>query len=178
MAPVAEEIKDEAKDEIKVEEVDADTLIRNRIVFATSWANYYLQVHGLVGWQFILDRGLNRAGCCDYRKQTISLSRYFVTNPVVSLNLIYNVIAHEVAHALTPGCGHNEVWRGKFIELGGDGERCVPFAFSTFRYICYCPCGQSYFYRHRIKKAFWNEYKCHACGDGVSIVNVPALQHT
>ena len=31
-------------------------------------------------------------------------------------------LLHEVAHALTPNERHNEVWRDKCIEIGGDGE--------------------------------------------------------
>lgn len=34
-----------------------------------------------------------------------------------------NTIIHEVAHLLTIRHGHDNVWRKKCIELGGDGKR-------------------------------------------------------
>ena len=33
-------------------------------------------------------------------------------------------ILHEVAHALTEGHGHDNVWKAKLLEIGGDGKRC------------------------------------------------------
>jgi hypothetical protein len=37
---------------------------------------------------------------------------------------IKDTIIHEIAHALTKGHNHNNVWKRKCIELGGDGQRC------------------------------------------------------
>jgi predicted SprT family Zn-dependent metalloprotease len=37
---------------------------------------------------------------------------------------VLQTILHEIAHALTEGHNHDEVWRRKCIEIGGDGERC------------------------------------------------------
>ena len=36
-------------------------------------------------------------------------------------------ILHEIAHALTEGHNHDEVWRRKCLEIGGDGERCYSY---------------------------------------------------
>lgn len=39
-------------------------------------------------------------------------------------NRVRLTILHEVAHALTEGHGHDNVWKAKLLELGGDGKRC------------------------------------------------------
>jgi hypothetical protein len=37
---------------------------------------------------------------------------------------IKDTIIHEIAHALCPNQGHNRIWKRKYIELGGNGDRC------------------------------------------------------
>ena len=40
---------------------------------------------------------------------------------------VLQTILHEIAHALTEGHNHDEVWRLKCIEIGGDGKRCYSY---------------------------------------------------
>lgn len=83
-----------------------------------------LMNHGLAafGWKFRLDNAKRRAGCCNYREKTISLSRFQLGRRSYADSL--NTITHEVAHALTQGHHHDAVWARKHRELGGDGKRC------------------------------------------------------
>ena len=36
---------------------------------------------------------------------------------------VLNSILHEIAHALTPGSGHNAIWARQFKAIGGNGQR-------------------------------------------------------
>lgn len=80
--------------------------------------------HGILyeGWRVQFDNAARRFGQCRYRRKIISLSR-----PLVELNdqpTVQNVILHEIAHALTPGHGHDGYWRYIARSIGCDGERC------------------------------------------------------
>jgi predicted SprT family Zn-dependent metalloprotease len=82
-----------------------------------------LNEHGLSGWRVGFDHAKRRAGQCNYRLQTISLSRYLLAQR--SYEDTMNTITHEIAHALVgSGHGHDAVWARKHRELGGDGKRC------------------------------------------------------
>jgi predicted SprT family Zn-dependent metalloprotease len=76
----------------------------------------------LDGWSFSFDNAKKRHGLCHYSKKTIFLSKISTSNR--TNEEVKNTILHEIAHALTPGEHHNKVWKRKFIEIGGTGERC------------------------------------------------------
>jgi predicted SprT family Zn-dependent metalloprotease len=95
--------------------------------------------YGLSGWDLVFDRCLTRAGLCDYKKRHISISRHFVQSDLVTYKELFNIIFHEIAHAITPGHGHDDVWRQASIALGGDGHRlCQPFSVPTYKGFCKC----------------------------------------
>ena len=81
--------------------------------------------HGLdaQGWTFKWDSARGRNGQTNYSKRTISMSK--ILTPERDEQWVRMTIIHEIAHALVgPGHGHGAIWRRKFIELGGDGNRC------------------------------------------------------
>jgi predicted SprT family Zn-dependent metalloprotease len=83
-----------------------------------------LDKHGLraKGWVIDIDNAKRRFGCCNYTKKEISLSR-----PLIEANehpQVLDTILHEIAHALTPGHHHDEVWKAKCREIGCKDERC------------------------------------------------------
>ena len=47
---------------------------------------------------------------------------------------IRDTILHEIAHALTPGQHHNDVWRRKATAIGCTGQRCAKIAICKPRY--------------------------------------------
>lgn len=78
--------------------------------------------HGLTGWNVTFDNQRRRAGACVYSRRLISLSRPLMQQR--SFADTHSTITHEIAHALTPGHNHDQVWAAKHIELGGNGKRC------------------------------------------------------
>ena len=90
---------------------------------ATDFANNALRLHGLLdqGWSFTFDNARRRFGTCNYRTQTISLSRPLtVRNDAAQVR---DTILHEIAHALTPGAHHGAAWKLKAKEVGARPER-------------------------------------------------------
>ncbi len=104
-------------------------------------ANYYIAKHGIgeKGWRFQFDNARRRFGCCKYRPKLITLSKY-----LTELNdekTVINTILHEIAHALTPGHGHDLVWKRKALEIGCDGNRCYDsktVSTPQSKYIAHC----------------------------------------
>lgn len=95
---------------------------------AAALVNELIIEHGLdkyvQGWKF---GGFTRAhktlGLCDYGKREIRLSGPYVdSNSEVEVR---QTILHEVAHMLTPGQNHNNVWLAKARSIGYTGHRQV-----------------------------------------------------
>ena len=81
------------------------------------------------GWSFKWIRSQRAAGRClckrkgfQYSGGEIQLSD-FITS-VHSEDEVKNTILHEIAHALTPGHGHDYVWKMKAMSIGCSGDRC------------------------------------------------------
>lgn len=74
------------------------------------------------GWTFKFSNKKKSAGTCNYTRKTISLSRFLT--PGATPDAVRNTILHEIAHALTPGHGHDFVWLTKAREIGCNGKRC------------------------------------------------------
>jgi len=68
-------------------------------------------------------------GLCSYKDKCIILNAHHIDiHPDPE---IVNTIKHEVAHALTPGMGHNEVWAAKARDIGCDNTNpCSNMALS------------------------------------------------
>ena len=62
-------------------------------------------------------------GKCNYTKKEIYLSKKLVL--LNKEKFIMNTILHEIAHAIVGrGNHHNNIWKNKFIQIGGNGKRC------------------------------------------------------
>lgn len=74
---------------------------------------------------------------------------------------VLDTILHEIAHGLTPGHGHDHVWRSKAISIGCNGERCYDMNDSeellaakekTSKVVGTCPKCSNKFFKTRIPK--------------------------
>lgn len=111
--------------------------------------------HGLspIIWDFQWDNSKKRFGVCKYYRRCSIVTRGIIglSKELVSLNdeaTVMDVILHEIAHGLTPGHGHDWVWKNKCIEIGAKPERCYDsneVDTPQMRYQAECgACGQVY----------------------------------
>ena len=110
-------------------------------------------------WKFQWDNGTKRAGCCDYRKREIRLSRKLFEK--MSDEFIRDTLLHEIAHALTPGDHHGEIWKSAAQMIGCTRiERCHNLDTNDgAKYSATCECKTHYW--HRKPKYF--TYTCQKC---------------
>lgn len=80
--------------------------------------------HGLYGWTFAFDNGVNRAGACHVTRRKITLSKRLMVG--WSEDAVRNVVLHEIAHALAPrgASAHGPEWRAIARRIGCTGNRC------------------------------------------------------
>jgi len=83
-----------------------------------------LNKNGLKDWRIRIAPDLNKftfLGKCSYKEKCIYLNAFHIdTHPDVE---IINTIRHEIAHALCPNQGHNDVWKAKAREIGCDNTQ-------------------------------------------------------
>ncbi|UOW93145.1 SprT-like protease [Mycobacterium phage NoShow] len=116
-----------------------------------------LRQHGLDGWHLTFDNSRRRAGACNYTYRRIQLSLPLMAQR--SWADTHMTITHEIAHALTPGHKHDQVWAAKHRELGGNGQRCFEHADDTAPWIGTCAHGKQ-FSKYRAPKHPDAQYRC------------------
>lgn len=73
-------------------------------------------------WSVTFNKRKSAFGVCNYTRKQIELSALLI--PVMTDEAIEETTIHEIAHALTRGHNHDNVWKTKCVELGGNGQRC------------------------------------------------------
>lgn len=112
-------------------------------------ARKLMDANGLQDWRVELDNGTSRAGVCRYGTKNIGLSKEI--SRINHHDAVKATILHEIAHALTPGHGHNTVWRVKCLELGGDGKARYTAEDKTIlqKFKATCDCDGKVFHSNR-----------------------------
>lgn len=149
------------------------------LIKAQRLAQELMTKHGLISpvWTFKFDNARRRFGVCRRfnRKAVFSNEKIFVrgeislSKPLVLINdetKVRDTILHEIAHALTPGHGHDAVWKRKCVEIGAKPQRCYTekdtnTLKSTAKYQATCGgCGVQHG-KHRIKPQYMvDSYAC------------------
>jgi hypothetical protein len=81
---------------------------------AEKLARKLMERHGIhKTWRFLFDDSPSAHGVCHYNVGLITLHPKVVGDDV----MVMSVLLHEIAHALTPGHGHDVVWHAKVIDL-------------------------------------------------------------
>ena len=96
-------------------------IIKMNLIQAEKIALRLIDKH-LTGWVFAWNNRVRTNGLCNYTTKTIYLSKK--TTEVRAALDVLNTITHEIAHALTPGESHSNIWKAKHKELGGNGQTC------------------------------------------------------
>jgi predicted SprT family Zn-dependent metalloprotease len=111
------------------------------------WADALIRLHlNPELWSFRFDHARTRAGLCDFRSHTISVSRHLAAR--YDDDEIHQVLLHEVAHALAGvGAGHGPKWRSIARDLGYDGKRTHDgsVAKELAPWLGVCPAGHEHF---------------------------------
>ena len=110
------------------------------------WANALIQLHLDPDlWSFDFDNAKRRAGLCNYTRHRITVSRYLASR--FDDDEIYQVLLHEVAHALAgPDAGHGSKWRRVARDLGYEGGRTHDgeIAAEYAKWVGRCPAGHEH----------------------------------
>lgn len=83
-----------------------------------NFASKLFKEHNLLDWKFVYNKRTTSGtfGICKYRTKEIHINyRFALAAPEY---MVIDTIIHEVAHALTKGHGHDNIWKQKCIELG------------------------------------------------------------
>lgn len=111
------------------------------------------------------------AGVARFNRFTLKPHSISLSRPIIEVrdeNFFLDTIAHEMAHALTSGHGHDYVWAAKCRALGGDGNRTYDATEeheALANYVGTCPNGHKNYRQQRTDKMF--RISCGKCSPRV-----------
>lgn len=143
------------------------TEVMDRFEVTSTIARHTMNTFGLSTWVFKFDRAKARCGYCNFATKTISLSKYYVSNPDVTQESLKNTILHEVAHALAGWqAGHGLQWQQvcKSIGLNNPTRLCDFPTAAQPKWLITCKCNPRGTYRYRLTTRIkTHQQKCHKC---------------
>lgn len=130
-------------------------------------AKALMTAHGVGSLEFAFDNGKRRLGATHTLRigntvlaKKITLSKHYAV--LLPKEEIHDVILHEIAHALTPGHGHDAVWKAACRKVGAKPSRCaVPSARPAAPIEGRCPkCDVKVSEHHRMPRAVYVHRTC------------------
>lgn len=124
---------------------------------------YHLDQHGLTDWGCRISVHHRKVGMCCYAKRLIYVSKWHVMHS--RMEQVLDTIMHEVAHALNPGHGHDEVWQECARQLGATPHACmqepsmIPAVWTAVCAIC-----NRKYTKRRLLTRMRQRYYCTVCG--------------
>ena len=87
-----------------------------------TFARRIMDANGLQKWKVKANKATVTFGSCRFKDNTLVFSKILI--PYCSSKAKKTIVIHEIAHAIVGAKhGHDEIWRQKDIELGGNGKR-------------------------------------------------------
>ncbi|MEN9730935.1 MAG: hypothetical protein RL488_245 [Actinomycetota bacterium] len=120
-------------------------------------------------WGFKWDNAKRRAGLCNYRDKTISISTYHAE--VHSIDETMQVVLHEIAHALCgKDAGHGKKWLATAKSIGYRAEKFTgkEIAEQFAPWVGLCPAGHEHYRYRKPTRAL----ACGLCSRSFSKANV------
>lgn len=123
-----------------------------------NFANELLKKHNLTDWKFVYNKRTSSRtlGICKHSRKEIHLNKRYAL--VASEKYVIDTIIHEIAHALTKGHGHDNIWKAKCIELGCKPNRTKKLDeninIKLSRYVGICPTCNNKIYSNSNKTNF------------------------
>lgn len=120
----------------------------NILDYYQSLGRELLNEYKLSKWKFSYSKRFkNILGLCNYTKKEIILNETFTKS--ASYDEVLDIIIHEISHALVGyKHKHNDVWKKKFLELGGTGNRLYSFSTNYVPYMYSANCCDTSFGRY------------------------------
>ena len=94
--------------------------------------------YGLYNWTLRSKDMTSIAGLCVHNTKTIYLSSILMRGANCNYRKVRDVLLHEIAHALTPGHSHNQIWKKECAKIGGDTRLAVSMNLPGMNWSVYC----------------------------------------
>ena len=144
----------------------------NKPVLAMSMREVYntlrdkMREHGVLGrYRLGLSLSVRYGGMCYYHPKFITISALYAMKATKAD--IIDTILHEIAHALTPGHGHDMQWRRAAWQIGCSGERCHSTKIRAHNWEGYCNCPGKVFTKVRLTERTKMFSYCTSCGETI-----------
>ena len=111
--------------------------LKNNWEYAQKLFNH-VQKTNLPGWKLTCDNMTDKIGVCDYNTKIITLSTVFMRGANCNYAKVKKALMHEIAHALTPGHSHNDVWKNVCKNIGGDTRLAASMNLPAMNWSVYC----------------------------------------